>query len=444
MEQVAVIYSSYDGVLNSYCGVGIATRTFVKSFPLVKKYYLKFGIDLVFHLITPALVANSLGYDEKILEESLLISGESGGKVHFVTNGSNGMIPYGNNDNWLAVSHTTASKVLEISQNYTRNIFFAVDTPFALSPHLVELQKSAFNIKDIVSVLVLHSDCLVHRSSSLPVNRLGWEASAVKGACLESNIRIASTSKFFQKHLIKNYGIPKNIFVDLQTGIFLGSERYCRAAEEEIVKDLKKYNIPLNKDLVFSVGRAESYKGFDLLIKAMAKIKKQAHLVFIASPYKTEDSIVAELQDLLKTVNISSTPIFNLDFNLPRLICQWPKTKIVAQLSRCEPFGLVPEEVRIWARHKGPVILASRKDGYIEQITDGVDGFLVNIGNITTVSQKIDAILDMSDAQLEEIKRNGHERLLNNYDFRISLFECLRSLLKLEINKKDFIDFLKQ
>lgn len=443
MKNVAIIYSSYDGIVNSYCGVGTATRTFIKSFPQVRDFLSKFDLKLSLHLITPALVPESLGYNEKIYKESSNITKGSGGDIHFVTNGSNGMIPYGDSRNWLAVSHTTASKVLEISRNYDKVIFFAVDTPFAQAPYFVELQKEGFGVKNIISVLVLHSDVLIHQPDDPPIDRLGWEASAIKNACLSENVKIAITSKFVYKHLEKNYGVPKKCFVEMQTGICPESERYKFSSQEEIINGLKKYKIPLDKNLIFSVGRAEEYKGFDILIKAIAKINMPAHLVFIASPYKTENSIVPKLQALLKTSNISTTPIFNLDFNLPRLICQWEKTRLVAQLSRREPFGLVPEEVRIWAQKTGPVVLASKRDGFIEQITDGVDGFLVDIDDTKTVTKKIDEILSRSEPELSKIRRKGLERALRNYDFRLSLFRCLKTLVKFSAKEEEFLSSIK-
>lgn len=429
MKKIAIIYCSYDGILNSYCGIGTVTQAFINSFTSVKNFFLQKQISLHLHLITPALVQESLGYDRSIENFSTRMANESGGGLHLIINGSDGLIPYGNHKNWQVVSHTCATKSLEIATNYDSTIVYCVDTPFMHTARLAGQQKKAFGVDNLKFIISLHSDALIHEPNDPSVERLSWEASAIKTAILNPNIFFASTSEFLKSHLAKEYGVTDDKFVPLQTGIYPPSPRYEAVTKEKIIRGLKTYNIPLNKNLIFSVGRAVQYKGFDLLIKAVASLKNNPHLVFIASPYKTEDSNVAELKLLLKKTKISSTPIFKLDFELPKLICQWENTKVVAQLSSCEPFGLIPEEVRLWTKNNGPVILASERDGYIEQITDGRDGFLINIDSFNKIGQKIDTILNLSTEKLAKVRKAGYKRALQQYDYRVSVFKSLNQLL---------------
>jgi hypothetical protein len=100
---------------------------------------------------------------------------------------------------------------------------------------------------------------------------------------------------------------------------------------------LINYNIPLDKKLIFSVGRAVEYKGFDLLLEVF---KNQEDASCVRSFTLQNRSIfVEELEKIIK-IKLNCTPIFACDFQLPRYICQWHNTKIIAQLSRCEPFDL--------------------------------------------------------------------------------------------------------
>lgn len=429
MKKVAIIYSSYDGIINSYCGVGMVTQAFIESFSSIRNYYLQNEIDLQLHLVTPALLSNSLGFNSEFKDFSLQQAQSSNGSLHFITNDTDGSIPYGNRNNWQAISHTCASKILEIAAKYDQTIAYCVDTPFMHTPQLADQQKRAFDSKNIQFIITLHSDALIHEPNNPSIDRLAWEAAAIKNAIINPNIYFASTSVFLQQHLKKEYAVPSNKFLKLQTGVYPPSPRYKSVDKGIITQALQKYHIPLDRDLIFSVGRAVPYKGFDLLINAVAKSKKKPHLVFIASPYKKEDSNVNELQKLLVRTGISATPIFQLDFDLPKKICQWEKTKIVAQLSSYEPFGLVPEEVRLWAGNKGPVILASNRDGHKEQITDGVDGFLVNIDRTEDISQKIDDVLSLPAQILLEVRKLGFQRAMRYYDYRLSVFNSLNQLL---------------
>jgi len=429
MKKIAIVLVTYDGIVNNYCGVGTSCQNFINSFSGVREYFRNKQIDLSLHLVTPALLKDSLGYSSVLKKESEQIAIKFGGRLHFIINGSNGMIPYGQLENWKIASVAAASKSLEIAGEYDETIVFCLDTPFAHTPYYIDLQKEAYGVK-ITSVLVFESDVLIHERENPSIDRLAWEASALKQSVYSPSIYIADVGLFITNHLIKNYGLPFFKFIPLGLGLNPESERYKYFSEAQVATFLQGYQIPLEKKIIFSVARAVDYKGFDLLIEAVARIHHDAHLVFIASPYKTEDSCVAKLKNLVAQTGISCTPIYTCDFELPRYICQWKNTILVAQLARYEPFGLVPEEVRIWAKNQGPVVLTSNCDGFVEQIDDGKDGFLVDISNIESIAQKIDDILDKTRDELDAIRLNGYRRFCKDYDYRNSLLKSLKRLIQ--------------
>lgn len=433
MTKIAIIYITYDGIVNSMCGVGVISRTFIECFPEVREFFSHHDLDLSLHLITPALNRSALGYSDEITNRSFEIAKKTGGGVHRIVNGTNGSEQFGGVSNWHIVSSSAASKALEISQDYDRAIVYCLDTPFMHVPYFIDLQKNAYEKQDIVSVLTLHSDVLSHHPENIDMERLAWEASAIKYCSIKESIKIAATSRFLINHLARQYLIPDDKIIPLQSGLHVNGDRYRQNDDSEIVRVLKEYNIPLEKDLVFSVGRAVSYKGFEILIKAFSQIKTEnAHLVFIASPYLYAPSNINEIERLLSEYKISATPILNLDFKLPRYICQWKKTKIVAQLSIHEPFGLVPEEVRLWGQKQGPIVLTSKREGFIEQINDGYDGFFTDIDDTKEVASKIDYLLGLDDQAKQVLRTNGLQKVLKDYDYRLSIFKSISKLLGID------------
>lgn len=429
MKKIAIIYSTYDGILNSMCGVGAISNTFISCFTELSNYYKKENIRLDLHLITPALTSYALGYSENLLDFSKKVAHLNNGDVHLVLNGTDGSEQFGNVSNWQTLSCCTANKVIEIAQNYDETISLAVDIPFMYVPYYIEQQQRAFRKIFIKSVMVLHSDVLSHHSENPDIGRLAWEASAIKYSCHKPDIYFAKTSDFLMHHLVNEYNICSAKIVRLQTGLNIRSNRYAEVSESDIIKKLREYNIPVDRDLIFSVGRAVDYKGFDLLIKACSRIKSPLHLVFVASPYLNFPSNVEDLKQLIDKVGLKNcTAIYNLDFDLPKFICQWKKTRIVAQLSKHEPFGLVPEEVRLWARKQGPVPLMSNVEGYIEQIRDGVDGFRVNINNINEIARKIDYIYYLKEKKIQSVKQQGFTRVKRDYDYRLAMFDFFEDM----------------
>jgi glycosyltransferase involved in cell wall biosynthesis len=445
MKRIGVILVTYDGIVSSYCGIGTSCRTLINAFPLLKKHLSGTGIDLNLHLVTPILDQNALGYDLRVVNES--IKTVSNNNMHFIINGSDGSYAYGDIKNWEISSSVAAQKVFDITRQrkYDEVIALFVDTPYAKAPEIINLQKKPYGINNVISVLLFESDVLIHEPVRPNPHRLAWEARALKLASLDASTYVADVGEFLTNHFKKNYGMSNNNFVPLKMGLNPEDNRFRLLRKSTIEKKLKKYGIPLNKDIIFSVGRAVDYKGFDILINAFSQIKSDAHLVFVASPYKVEESCVKELKKLIDKKKISCTPIFDCDFELPAIICQWYKTKVVAQLARYEPFGLVPEEVRLWSRNSGPVVLASNRDGFCEQISDTKDGFLVDIDDTKIVAQKIDSILNMDDKQISKIKNKGLQRFKNNYDYRVSLFDFFCSIISetQTSNRESFIQSLK-
>ena len=150
--------------------------------------------------------------------------------------------------------------------------------------------------------------------------------------------------------------------------------------DETVVRTtLQAYGIPLDADLVLAFGRAAPIKGFEQLIPALAPLRDRVHFVLISVPYINDDSQQRVYDQLLQQHAIRATHIKVFTRDLPRALCQWARTKIVVVPSRHETFSNIPLEVALWAREKGPVIVASTAGGFVDQIEPGITGFLVDI-----------------------------------------------------------------
>src|SRR5262249_950431 len=154
------------------------------------------------------------------------------------------------------------------------------------------------------------------------------------------------------------------------------------------------YSIPLGQDLVLAFGRAAPIKGFERLIPALAPIRDRVHFVLISVPYINDDSQQRVYDQLLEKHAIRATHIKAFTRDLPRALCQWPRTKIVVVPSRHETFSNIPLEVALWARETGPVIVASAAGGFVDQIEPGVTGFLVDISSTRHLTQTLEQVLD--------------------------------------------------
>lgn len=432
----AIVYVTYDGAVNSASGVGVVSRYFVDSMPEVASLIEdKFTSSLDFHVIAINLSEAADGYDEKIAQKTADVCNSLRGELHLIDNGLNGEKGYGSIDNWRIACENASEVINQISNDYEHITVYLVDTPFMCLPYYFKSNKSHGK----TFIIVPHSDTYSHFPDAIDDTRLAWERKSMRAVTNFENIYLAKTSGFLLRTLQTHHTIPTEKIVPLQTGLVPSSNRFTSADEVEIAKALNSRGIPLNRQLIFSVGRGVSYKGYTDLIESFSLLLPKypdLHLVFIAPPHKNEVGITPELKDLINEKGITThcTAIFELDMELPRLICQWKRTRIVAQLSHREPFGLVPEEVRLWAKERGPVVVASHLDGFIEQLTNGEDGFLVQPDDHSSVAATFANILDLPETELDRIRYNGLKRVLKDYDYTKEILKSYESVISKEIS----------
>lgn len=102
---------------------------------------------------------------------------------------------------------------------------------------------------------------------------------------------------------------------------------------------------------------------------------------------------------------------------------------MILQLSKAEPFWLVPEEVRLCAKENWWLILASAIEGFIEQIDDWVDGFLVTPYNLLDIEKKVNEILSLNDEKFFNIRQRGDLRVIENYNYEKNLYNFFKVIL---------------
>jgi len=188
--------------------------------------------------------------------------------------------------------------------------------------------------------------------------------------------------------------------------------------DETVVRTkLQAHGIPLDADLVLTFGRAAPIKGFEQLIPALAPLRDRVHLALISVPYINDDSQQQIYDRLLRHHAIRATHIKAFTRDLPQVLCQWPRTKIVMVPSRHETFSNIPLEVALWAREKGPVVVASTAGGFVDQIEPGVTGFLVDISSHQHITRMLREVLDLSTEARSIIRHRAHQRVVRTYDF---------------------------
>ncbi|MDV3296754.1 MAG: glycosyltransferase family 4 protein [Brachybacterium paraconglomeratum] len=146
---------------------------------------------------------------------------------------------------------------------------------------------------------------------------------------------------------------------------------------------------PAQGPVVLSLGRVEHKKGFDLLLRAFARLAEDGVSSGARLVVGGDGSALAELRDLAETLGVADQVV------LPGRLARDEVTAAIANAdvfvvpSRVEAFGIVALEA--W-RGGAPLVMTSR-GGATDFVTDGVDGLVVDPEDVEALSTAIASVL---------------------------------------------------
>jgi len=174
-----------------------------------------------------------------------------------------------------------------------------------------------------------------------------------------------------KQDLMKCYQVPSKKIIVINNPIDSESI-YQKSFYVTQLLDNKKINL-------LSVGRLDKVKGYDLLLEAMKQLDDRFHLTIIG-----QGSEEFNLQHLVKKLGLKSKVSF-LDFQ-DNPYCYMRQADIMLLSSRYEGFPNVVLEANACGT---PVVAFNCPGGTGEIIKNGVNGFLVECGDIEKLSQTI-------------------------------------------------------
>lgn len=422
-KKLDLIICAHDGITSLYAGVGTAVNGYFRAIENIVKE-LQSSYEVKVWGIAPKYTESNYGFNANQLKKETDICRKTGGDVLFCFNYSDGWNQYGNMDNWPTASASAATIAYEIlkNDNPTDAIVIGVDTPFAMTPAILNRQMDL--PINYYGVWMPHSTSLIHERGCYDTERLKFETRVIKIANETSNLFIGFLNPYMKKHLAFDYGASEESLTPILNGIVVDEVK--KFSQGEIEKAAIDRGIPLDKPIVFSYGRGVPYKGFDIFMKVAKRLEDLPyHFVVQAAPYTMEDPIVDELNSL-KNKNI--TLMFGLDFVFPRQFMQWDKTELVAVLSKYEPGAFIPAEIRIYGK---PIALVSNVDGLPCQVKDGVDGFITDL-ELDEVEKNMRKILKLGDKEKNLIKKNGRDLVVNEYNMVTNFTKAVKRILNNE------------
>jgi glycosyltransferase involved in cell wall biosynthesis len=167
--------------------------------------------------------------------------------------------------------------------------------------------------------------------------------------------------------------------------------------------------------LVGVVGRIKfGRKGQEFFVKAASLLKNKyprARFLLIGSPFPGNEEHLHRLNDLIKSLGIEDAMVYTGDVEDIKAAYAALDISVVPSAFP-EPFGGVVTE----SMAMGKPVVGSRAGGIVEQVEDGVTGYLVPPGDSEELAAALDRLL--ADAELRRrMGENGRKRFLAMFRF---------------------------
>lgn len=421
----ALFYLTYNGLYNFTNGIGTQTQLVLGGLETLRESLAaEYGL-LDVHVVCPLPDAQTWGYDPTFLKLQRERVAALGGQVHLIPYKTQPHQELWDIRSWTTLGQNVAPLLHAQTTLYDRSLIICVDQPWLQTPHALASHRGALS-PSINLLLVLYNTAFIRNWDEPDAAEVAWEQDGLDAAQPGSRVAIADICPSFTTHLNTHFRLATARFAPYTSSILVNDPIFALQDETAVRSTLQACGVPLDADLVLAFGRAAPIKGFDRLIPALAPLRDRLHLVLISVPYINDDSEQRVYDQLLQQHQIPATHIKQFTRELPRAVCQWPRTKMVVVPSRRETFSNIPLEVALWARNYGPVTVTSTAGGFADQIAPGMTGFCVDIASEPAMTQTLQQVLDLSPHAHAAMRQQAYQRVVQTYDFAHNFPETLR------------------
>ena len=420
----ALFYLTYNGIYNFTNGIGTQTQLLLRGLERLQPVLERQYGPIPLHVVCPRPDNATWGYDLQFLQIQQQRLEALGGQLHFIPYKSRPEDDLWEVARWHTLCAEAAQLLLQQCTRYDHCLVIPIDQPWLQTPlYMVRLAPDVF--QRVQALLVLYSTAFIRNATAPDAEEMRWEQDGLALACSAANVAIADLCPSFTAHLQDLYHLQEATFAPYTSSILVEDAEFALLTASQVRATLQHYGVPCDRDLVVAFGRATPLKGFETLIAALSAVRERCHFVLISVPYINDD-YQNTYDHLLAVHRIAATHVKSFTRELPKALCQWPRTRIVVVPSRQETFSNIPLEVALWARQQGPIMAVSHVGGFVDQIEDGVTGFFIDPLSCETLGQTLQQLLNLSEEQRASIRHRAYEKVIGLYDFKQNFPATLR------------------
>ena len=232
--------------------------------------------------------------------------------------------------------------------------------------------------------------------------------------------RTIAISKYMASEITQRYPIhPKQLSI-IPRGVDTEYFNRKTVSEERINKIKANWKIPENIPIVMLPARVSRWKGHELLIDSLSKLKDQLFFCVIVGPFDGKEKFKSKIEYLIRTHSLCSKVKFVGDCSDMAAAYSVADIVISASLDP-EPFG----RTIIEAQAMGNIVLASNHGGAVESIIEGKTGWLFEPRNSAALSDSLKNALTLTEHKRSIISNNAQEHIKEKFSTQLM---CMRTL----------------
>ena len=227
--------------------------------------------------------------------------------------------------------------------------------------------------------------------------------------------KVIVISSHIKNHVLKHYNVDENKLAFIHRCVDVEKFNNNAVTPARLNAIIEENNLPTDKKIILLIGRLTRWKGQELLIDALAKIKDRNdfHCVFTGDD-QGRVKYTEGLLNKIKSYNMDGnfTFIKHTD-DVPALM---KACDIVVSASiEPEAFGRIAAE----GEAMGKIVLASNIGGSLDNLKDGITGRHFISGDAEDLSQKLTWALDLPEDERKKISENAQNFVKENFTKQI-------------------------
>lgn len=202
---------------------------------------------------------------------------------------------------------------------------------------------------------------------------------------------VIAVSRYVRDHILEKYEIDPLKVKVIHRGVDLKTfnpEKVGAGAIEALSNDW--HILEDHPPIILIPGRLSRWKGHEVLIRALAKIKDKDFICVMVGDDIGHEGYAQEMWGLIKTLGLEGKLRFAPNTRYMTEAYQLCDIVVIPSIEP-EAFGRVPVE----AQAMGKLVISTNHGGACETIIDKKTGFLVEPGNVNQLSHTLAESLDM-------------------------------------------------